>query len=303
VTSSPVRNEGRVLLVFAGALGDFLLLAPSIAALRATGAAVELSVPRALERLAHDLFPGPAGPPADGASMRSLFSAEIDPTLAAWLRGAARLDTWLGDSDVLQRHGRALGVAAVRRLHVERGEAGPHASEAYASVLGVRPLMPGIPATWRDGAQERPRGLVMHPGAGARAKRWPASGFRTVADAWRARGGEAIVLLGPVEDGEAADWRASGHEVACGLDLRAVATLLMGVPRYVGNDSGISHLAGVLGRRGVVLFGPTNPARWRPLGGGLEPLVHINRTEDETRARMLTWLAADGYLDTPTDRH
>ena len=303
MTGRPLQREGRVLLVFAGALGDFLLLAPSIAALRATGAAVELSVPRALEGLAHDLFPGAAGPPADGASMRSLFTSEIDPTLATWLRGAARLETWLGEPDVLERHRRALGIAAVRRLHVERGEVGPHASEAYASMFGVRPLIPAIPRTWRDGPQERRRALVIHPGAGALAKRWTASGFRAVADAWRARGGEAIILLGPAEDGEETHWRTSGHEVASGLDLRAVATLLTRVPRYIGNDSGISHLAGILGRRGLVLFGPTSPARWRPLGGGLEPLIYAGRTEDETRAQLLTWLAAAAYLDTPTDRH
>jgi hypothetical protein len=303
VSGPPLWRDGRVLLVFAGALGDFLLLAPSIAALRARGVAVELSVPRALADLAHDLFPGAAGPPADGASMRSLFTSEIDPTLAAWLRDAARLDTWLGELGALERHAHALGVATVRRLHVERGETGPHASEAYASMFGVRPVLPAVPSPWLYAAQARPRALVIHPGAGAVAKRWAASGFRAVAEAWRVRGGETIVLLGPAEEGEEASWRMGGYEVVCGLGLREVATLLTGVPRYIGNDSGISHLAGILGCHGVVLFGPTSAARWRPLGGGLKPLVHTGRTEDETRARLLTWLAAADYLDTPTPRH
>jgi heptosyltransferase III len=303
VTGTPLLRDGRVLLVFAGALGDFLLLAPSIAALRAMGIAVELSVPRALQDLAHDLFPGAAGPPADGASMRSLFTSEVDTTLAAWLQGAARLDAWLGELDVLERHARVLGIGAVRRLHVERGEVGPHASEASASRFAIRPILPPIPATWLDESSTRPRGLVIHPGAGAVAKRWTAAGFRAVADAWRARGGETIVLLGPAEEGERAQWRTSGHEVACGLDLREVVTLLASVPRYLGNDSGISHLAGVLGRRGVVLFGPTHAARWRPLGSGLEPLVHNGLTEEDTRAQVLARLAAAGYLDTPIHRH
>ena len=35
---------------------------------------------------------------------------------------------------------------------------------------------------------------------------------------------------------------------------------------FVGNDSGISHLAAAIGTPGVVLFGPTDPRRWRPLG-------------------------------------
>jgi heptosyltransferase III len=35
---------------------------------------------------------------------------------------------------------------------------------------------------------------------------------------------------------------------------------------FVGNDSGISHLAAAAGAPGVVIFGPTNLERWRPLG-------------------------------------
>jgi heptosyltransferase-3 len=35
---------------------------------------------------------------------------------------------------------------------------------------------------------------------------------------------------------------------------------------YVGNDSGISHLAAALGRPALVLFGPSNPDLWSPRG-------------------------------------
>ncbi len=296
------RGGGRIVLVFAGALGDFLLLAPSIAALR-TQATVALSVPRALEPLARDLFPGTMGPPADGAAMATLFGAVVDPGVAAWLRGAARLDAWLGDPATLACHARALGIATARRLHVERGASGPHAGAAYAAMLGVTPLRPAIPSAWEEGVRRRPRALVLHPGAGGAAKRWAAGGFRALADAWRVRGGEATVLLGPAEEGEAPDWHDSGHEIVTGLELRQVARLLAAVPRYVGNDSGISHLAALLGCRGVVLFGPTRPARWRPLADDLAPLVFAGRRDEDTRARVLTRLTTAGHLDTPTHRH
>ena len=42
----------------------------------------------------------------------------------------------------------------------------------------------------------------------------------------------------------------------------------------VGNDSGPSHLASALGVRGVVLFGPTDLAIWRPLGQNTTALQH-----------------------------
>jgi heptosyltransferase III len=48
---------------------------------------------------------------------------------------------------------------------------------------------------------------------------------------------------------------------------------------YIGNDSGFSHLAGLLGRRAVVLFGPTDPLVWKPLGPRVETLTTIDRGE------------------------
>jgi ADP-heptose:LPS heptosyltransferase len=41
---------------------------------------------------------------------------------------------------------------------------------------------------------------------------------------------------------------------------------------FVGNDSGVSHLAGAVGAAGVVLFGPSDPRRWRPAAGRLVSL-------------------------------
>jgi len=44
-----------------------------------------------------------------------------------------------------------------------------------------------------------------------------------------------------------------------------VAALLSVADLYLGNDSGISHLAAAVGAFGVALFGPTDPRSWRPL--------------------------------------
>jgi ADP-heptose:LPS heptosyltransferase len=55
------------------------------------------------------------------------------------------------------------------------------------------------------------------------------------------------------------------------VPLEELAARLAGARGYVGNDSGVSHLAGLCGARSVVLFGPTSPRIWRPLG----PDVHV----------------------------
>ena len=48
--------------------------------------------------------------------------------------------------------------------------------------------------------------------------------------------------------------------------LRTAASLLSRCSLYIGNDSGFSHLAAAAGCRVLVLFGPTNPVVWGPLG-------------------------------------
>ncbi len=52
---------------------------------------------------------------------------------------------------------------------------------------------------------------------------------------------------------------------------------------FVG-DGGIGHVSAALGKKGVVLFGETNPVEWAPLGEGVSTLydpIHVNRIKDE----------------------
>jgi ADP-heptose:LPS heptosyltransferase len=43
---------------------------------------------------------------------------------------------------------------------------------------------------------------------------------------------------------------------------------------FIGNDSGISHLAWAMGKKTIALFGPTNPAQYRPLGPNAMSAAH-----------------------------
>src|SRR5438874_6814992 len=104
--------------------------------------------------------------------------------------------------------------------------------------------------------------LAIHPGAGSRSKRWDIAGFVQVAHWWRAGGGAVLAIAGPAEAGEPA---ALGTPEARDWPLPDLAAVLSRAALYLGNDSGISHLAGAVGTAGVILYGPTNPRRWGPL--------------------------------------
>lgn len=302
----------RLVVLFPGALGDLCLLAPALAAATAHGARIALSVQRSLEPVATLLLPTVAlGPPMDGAAMASLFGEALDPALARWLGAADRIDAWLARAD---RDGvvaaRLAALAVPFALHaVPRDDDGhDHASRDYALALGstasmapldVTPPVASIALPW---GQPPARRLVLHPGAGAPAKVWAADGFRRVADGWRKAGGEVVVLLGPAEASEVHAWTAAGHEPLVGLPIREAAAVIASAPTWIGNDSGMSHLAGALGRRGVVVFHSTRPERWRPIGGRLTVVECGGRPPEVVAHDVLTFLAAT-YLDTPKLQH
>jgi hypothetical protein len=296
----------RVLLLFPGALGDLLLLVPAATALARRGCRVELSVCRALEPIAEQLFV--LGPSADGVPVSSLFMSVPAAELEAWLRGAGAVHAWFGEGEhahALSRHAARLGIAAVHRHGVVREDAAMHASAEYARVLAVdEPLaMPalafaGAPGacSWRVPGADR---LVIQPGAGSRAKRWTSSGFLRVADGWAAHGGETVILLGPAEEDLLESWRSSGHRCVSAVTIAEAGALVASAARYVGNDSGISHLAGATGRAGAVLFGPTRAERWRPLGGGLVALRFPDENEADLAERVLAVLGS--HTRSPAD--
>ncbi len=150
--------------------------------------------------------------------------------------------------------------------------------------------------------------VVIFPGSGSAGKNWPADKFAALAAMVAGRASVApesggcgdskpvpaslarscprsflpsrcsgrqddklssvAVVLGPAEAGLEPRFRDSGLPVLKDLDLPTVAAIARLAAAFVGNDSGVSHLAAAAGASGVVIFGPTDPARWRPLSAG-----------------------------------
>jgi len=110
--------------------------------------------------------------------------------------------------------------------------------------------------------------LALAPGSGAQEKNWPDSFFSLVADWWRQRtSGTVVVILGPVEEERGVERTSTqGAVVARHLSLSQLAALLARADLYLGNDSGVSHLAAALNVVSVVLFGPSNVKQWVPRG-------------------------------------
>jgi ADP-heptose:LPS heptosyltransferase len=119
--------------------------------------------------------------------------------------------------------------------------------------------------------------LAIHPGSGSPGKNWPAARFVALAERL-ATGRRFLVIEGPADECSVAPLRLERAVIARDLPLRALGALLRHAGLFVGNDSGVSHLAAAFGAPTLVLFGPTNPAVWSPSG----PLVWTLRERAET---------------------
>ena len=112
--------------------------------------------------------------------------------------------------------------------------------------------------------------VVIQPGSGGTKKSWHLGNFLAVAKQLASEGIQVIFLLGPAELDRFSDAAIksikSTARCLSGLSLTQVVGLLSCADGFIGNDSGITHLAAGLGIRTLVVFGPTNPAVYRPLG-------------------------------------
>jgi heptosyltransferase-2 len=283
------RPDARITVVRSGGLGDTILLLPTLQLLRAAipGARLTLVGSEWAERVA-PLFPfdlrverfdAPALAPLFGSEAAldatGLFSASdavilytADPTSA--FSGNARrhcggpVITWPvappGDTHAALHFARAVldATPGLADLPIPRLRVGGDLSSWAEAWLAERLGKVG-------GA------LAIHPGSGGRRKCWPAEAFAAAA---RDLGGPVLLLEGPADAEPAAEVArrlppGSLLAHAATLDLSQIAALLACCRLYLGNDSGVSHLAAALGIPTLAVFGPTDPAVWAPLGPGV----------------------------------
>ncbi len=108
----------------------------------------------------------------------------------------------------------------------------------------------------------------MHPGSGSISKNWPLDRYLYVAERIRRH---VTFLLGSaeIERSPGKDIPESKCAVICPENIGRLSRVLAEASLYIGNDSGVSHLASFCGTPSIVLFGPTDPAIWRPLGSNV----------------------------------
>lgn len=253
--------EGRpdILVVHTGGLGDFLLTCPALMRL-AESARLHLAGRR--NRLALAVTAGFASDAVDFEELgfESAFH-DLNDRLRESLEGIDEALLWMRHVEApienLQRCG-------VKRVRAYPGLPPPkwskHASRYYLEQLGftsappLRLLIPPAGEPWD---------VVIHPGSGSPTKNWPFDRFTRLAESLEARGRTVAWCLGPAEEGFRLPPEARVVRKESLVDL---ARTLAACSLYIGNDSGITHLAAAVGCPTVAVFGPTDPSVWAPRG-------------------------------------
>lgn len=257
-------SHRNIFLIRAGALGDTLLTIPAVRALRR-------HYPHArITAAGRPDYWAPAGDlvdrtiSIDDPRLTGLFTPDGRPE-AAMFGDIHRAIAWtVRDPTVALR---ASGIPRV--VHASPyPPPGVHAAAWLLRTAGLpkQPIDASLPGVTPAGTDRR---VIIHPGAGALWKRWPVERFANLADLLAGRGHPVALLEGPA-DAEAvqAVRDRARHElpVLRNLSLPLLARHLAGAALYIGNDSGMTHLAAMAGAPVVALFGPTDPVQWAPLG-------------------------------------
>lgn len=108
---------------------------------------------------------------------------------------------------------------------------------------------------------------VLHPTAAFETKQWATENFARVAEELTARGLKPVAIVSPKEALVVDSLKQQSSAPIIGLSdlsLPEVTALASRARLFVGNDSGIAHIAAAAGAPCIVVFGSSNIAHWRP---------------------------------------
>jgi heptosyltransferase-2 len=290
-------GKPRLLVIRGGAIGDFVLTLPAIRMLRQTLPHCHLEVLgyRHIAELALHGGPAPGTTYADAVRsieygpLAAFFArnGDLAPDLCAYFAGFQQIVSWLFDPDCifaanLERAGVRNCLGVYEKITDQN-----HASAQLARGLErmaiflddpSAPLFPdstsqSAAAAWladNAAAQDGRPLIAIHSGSGSEKKNWPAENWQRLGDRI-ASGGARLLFIGGEADDNALDALSralSTHApvIARNLPLPTLAAVLARCAGYFGHDTGISHIAAAVGTPSTLLFGPTDPAVWAPLG-------------------------------------
>jgi heptosyltransferase-3 len=138
--------------------------------------------------------------------------------------------------------------------------------------------------------------ILIHPGSGSPDKNWSIQLFKKVASLLSQITSYPIrFIVGPTEKEGGLPDLLSDHELIKPPGIDQLITLLKDGALYIGNDSGVSHLAAVLGVFSIVLYKTTDPAVWGTIGRKTRNIFETDERKIFNRIKEV--LKADKFIE------
>jgi ADP-heptose:LPS heptosyltransferase len=282
-------SRRTIVVIHPGGLGDVLLSIGALAAMRTALPQHQIILLAGSEV---GLLLGQCGVidqclPVESSQLSALFSgrAQISGVQHDLISRCDLVIGWLSDHDgSLRRTMQEFGIPRVA-LQSPADAGCHHQSERFLQTLkgefpvdvypGIRLRLPdqvlraGMDALHAVGIEQTVPLIVCHPGSGSMHKCVRADTWDTLIRGCRARQLMPVVVLGPADEQSEAAIQKQGIPELPILRPQSVtllAAILAQAQGYIGHDSGVTHLAALLGVPTVALFGPTDEQRWAPRG-------------------------------------
>ena len=283
--------RGKILVIRGGAIGDFILTLPAMAALRRQFPEAHLEV-LGYPHIAQLALAGGVVDRVQSIEARALAgffarNGHLAEDLVDYFSEFDLIVSYLYDPDLIFQ-------TNVARCTAAQFISGPHRADERAKVHATKAYLKPLERLAIFGADHVPRlafgprtecsssvgsgfesnrsarfEVALHPGSGSEQKNWPEAKWAGLLEHLINSTGFDLLLVGGEAEGErlqrlAAALPPARVRVAQSLPLADLARRLATCSAFIGHDSGISHLAAAVGLAGLVLWGTTVEEVWRP---------------------------------------
>lgn len=270
---------GKILVIRGGAIGDFILTLPAIAALRRQFPEAHLEIlgyPHITQlALAGSLVDRVQ--PIEARGLAGFFArdGQLAPDLVDYFSEFDLIVSYLFDPDEIFKTNvsRCLHGQFIQGPHRPDEKEKIHATQVYLRPLERLAIFDSdpVPRLLFHAPRKTQQVLALHPGSGSEKKNWPEANWAELLRHLVNSTELDLLLVGGEAEGErlrklAAAFLTARITVAQSLRLAELAARLQSCVAFVGHDSGITHLAAALGLPTLVLWADSIEEVWRPQG-------------------------------------
>ena len=307
----------RILIIRPGAIGDALLTFPVLKALEENNTGTHITLVSNAQVLPLALAFGVAEQVFDFQDIQWIELFSTTGIRTSFMRGLLEQTDlaicWMRDPDGIIEHN--LKSSGIKHIIIAPGRPSArerlHIVDYLAHTIGL-PIVGArfiAPSSWgllnpssKDTTKTN-RFVAIHPGGGAVEKCWPTSRFATVIKRLWEQNRPVLLLSGPADTERVDDLLQQlspppileMFKMLTNAPLLEVASQLQQCMCYLGNDSGITHLAAMLGVPTIAIFGPTDPAIWRPLGPFVK-VIHEATSSNVAVDCVIEAISPSGYI-------